>query len=64
MVEARYGQISPDVAERADEDTFDAYSNDYANQDVASYQHDDGTYDEAGAEGADFQRDESLENLL
>jgi len=30
MVEARYGQISSDVAERADEDQFDAYENAYA----------------------------------
>lgn len=30
MVEARYGQISSSVAERADEEEFDSYENDYA----------------------------------
>lgn len=30
MVEARYGQISSSVAERADEEQFDTYENAYA----------------------------------
>ena len=63
MVEARYGQISSSVAERADEDTFDAYENAYAVDTPASYEHDDSAkYDEAGAEGAGFEREESLED--
>lgn len=63
MIEARYGEISEDVAKRADEDEFEDYQNDYTEETTEEYQHEDGDYNEAGAEGAGFERAEELENL-
>mgnify|MGYP001263536200 CR=1 FL=1 len=63
MVEARYGEISSDVSEKADSDEFDSYDNAYSFDSAEEYKHEEGTYDEEGAEGAGYERDESLENI-
>lgn len=63
MVEARYGEISSDVIKKADEDNFETYENAYSFDSAGEYEHEEGTYDNEGAEAAGNEKDESLENI-
>lgn len=63
MVQARFGDISEDTAERADEEDFSDYENEYNYESAGEYQHETSDYNENGAENAGFEREEQLENI-
>jgi len=62
ITKRRLSQLKGDAAKRADQDTFDEYQNKYEYDAYEGFDHADTVYDENGAKGAGFVRDESLED--
>jgi hypothetical protein len=61
ITKRRLSQLKGDAAKRADQDAFDAYKNKYEYDAYQKFKSDDTVYDEKGAKGAGFVRDQSLE---